>query len=253
VENEMSNKSDRPGFAELSDGSLIFAFAHDLRAHLRTVITHIRMVQSSGGILADRDKGFLSEAATAATDIDGLLTAMVTYCSVSYRDNSMELSLLLRGLTIELREALAEAEASLEIVSQPEALVPADIKTVFKELVLNGCRFRRTGVPPRIQIAISLSAGTLTAVVSDNGIGVEETYNEKIFEPFRGLHPHGDYPGHRLGLALCRRIVSIYGGVIGASRSTAGGLAITFTIPLMAATGNQATAEAAGTTLCGKA
>ncbi len=175
---------------------------------------------------------------------------MVTYCSVSYRENSMELSLLLRGLMIELREALAKAEASVEIVSQPDAPVPAAIKTVFKELVLNACRFRRSELPPRIQIAISLSDATLRAVVSDNGIGVEEVYNEKIFEPFRRLHPQGDYLGHGLGLALCRRIVSLYGGVIGASRSTAGGYAITFTIPLMAATGNQqATAESAGTTL----
>jgi signal transduction histidine kinase len=234
----MNMESDRPK-SGLNDGRLIFAFAHDLRTHLRTVLTRVRLVQSAGLSIPDREKSFLTEAASAARDIDGLVAAMVAYCSVTPESNPMELPLLLRGLTIELREVLAKAGAEVEITSQPEALVPADTKTVFRELILNACRFRRSESPARIQIAISISGGTdtepgeLEAAISDNGIGVEENFLEKIFEPFRRLHAQGEYPGYGLGLALCRRIVEIHGGSISASPSLAGGLAVTLKIPLI--------------------
>jgi signal transduction histidine kinase len=240
----MTIEADCPKSSGLDDGRLIFAFAHDLRAHLRTVLTRVRLVQSAGLSIPDRENGFLTEAATAAKDIDGLVTAMVAYCSVTSKSDPtesdpMELSLLLRGLMIEVREALAKAEARAEITSQPEALVPANIKTVFRELILNACRFRRSELPARIEIALSVSGatdtepGVLEAVISDNGIGVEEEFLEKIFEPFRRLHAQGEYPGYGLGLALCRRIIAINGGSIRASHSPAGGLSITFRIPLI--------------------
>lgn len=224
----------------LNEGRLMMAFAHDLRSHLRTVITRVRMTQSSTEHLREREQTFLADAAGAASEIESLLTAMVTYCSVAAGGNMLDLNVLLRGLTIELKDTLAQQEATLEIAGHADATVPAALKTVFKELILNACRFRRNDAPPHITIVITISGEpyghnrTLRAVVSDNGIGVEQPYLEKIFEPFQRLHSRGEYPGHGMGLALCRRIVSMNGGSIRAAASAQGGLAVTLTMPLPA-------------------
>ena len=65
------------------DGKLMFTFAHDLRSHLRTVVTRIQLVQAgSGAKLSEEDNLLLQEAVAAAGQISDLLTAMVSYCTL---------------------------------------------------------------------------------------------------------------------------------------------------------------------------
>ena len=66
--------------SKIEGASLMFAFTHDIRTHLRAVLTRIQLVQNSGGDLLPRqDQLMLDEAAVAARKIDGLLTAMTAY------------------------------------------------------------------------------------------------------------------------------------------------------------------------------
>jgi signal transduction histidine kinase len=67
--------------------------------------------------------------------------------------------------------------------------------------------------------------------VSDNGIGFDEAYAARVFEPFQRLHGY-DYPGSGIGLAICARIVKQYGGRIWAQSQTGKGSTFSFTIPM---------------------
>lgn len=217
----------------------MFGFAHDLRSYLRTVLTRIQLVQAGGAAqLPESDQSFLKEAATAAADINGLLTSMVTYCDVSNRSETMGLRTIIRGILLEKQDELNSIEAELEIANDLDATVPRALQTVLKELFTNAVRFRL----PKEQLRIALSTqlegvsedagGVLEITFSDNGSGVAAADLERIFAPFQRLRPRTDYPGYGMGLAICRRIMTAYGGTIVAEAPSEGGLTLRLKLPL---------------------
>jgi signal transduction histidine kinase len=141
--------------------------------------------------------------------------------------------LLLQGLPIEQKRALTEAGAELQIRNDLDMTVPAGLKPMLNELLSNACRFRAEARPLRIVI----STGTpvpdeIEVIVSDNGMGVEPEFLEKIFVPFQRLHSRDRFPGFGLGLATCRRIVTSWGGAIAAEPGLESGQGLTIRLSL---------------------
>jgi signal transduction histidine kinase len=68
--------------------------------------------------------------------------------------------------------------------------------------------------------------------VADNGIGFEEKYLDRIFNPFERLHERGMYEGTGMGLAICRKIVERHGGVITARSTLGQGTTFLVTLPV---------------------
>jgi signal transduction histidine kinase len=218
----------------LADSELIFKFAHDIRSYLRTVLTRIELVQhSSAAALPETDQLLLQEAAGAARDIGGLLTAMSRYLDDQVDEAPMSLGLLFRGTVIELQNVLSQTSAALEMDREKvdELTVPSGLKTVFKELLTNSCKFCAPDRSLRIVVAVRDEPDALRLSVTDNGIGVESEFLTKIFAPFYRLHSRDDYPGHGLGLATCHKVVTALGGTIEAERAPDAGLTVQISLP----------------------
>lgn len=218
----------------LDDGRLIFAFAHDLRSHLRTVLTRIQLVQrGSGATLSDGDQSMLRQAVNAVGDISGLLDSMVAYCDAKADGNVIKLGLLLQGVLLERKAALLAAEGEVRVTSDVNVDVPTVLQTVLKELLTNSCKFRNEH--RRLHIAITTrrtSDDVLEIAVTDNGLGVDPIDLGKIFLPFQRLHSRDEFDGDGLGLATCRRIAEACGGTIAAESGPDGGLTVRVTVPI---------------------
>jgi signal transduction histidine kinase len=98
---------------------------------------------------------------------------------------------------------------------------------LFQNLLANACKFHKPDRPPTVTLtAERLESVPITTdppaglpagwrlVVSDDGIGFEQQYADKIFEVFQRLHGRGTYEGTGIGLAICRKIVERHGGII---------------------------------------
>jgi signal transduction histidine kinase len=217
----------------MDDGRLMFAFTHDLRTHLRTILTRIQLVQrSSGAALTDEERSMLGEAEKAVGDIGGLLDSMLAFSTVQSSDSVTKLGLVLQGALLERKTLLQQCGGQVEVSNDLDVTVPSALQGVLKELLTNACKFRDKSQPLRIQIRTQVTAGeNLEIVVTDNGVSANPADLEKIFLPFHRLHPRDEFEGHGLGLATCRRIAAAWDGSIVAEITAQGGFAVRVTVP----------------------
>jgi signal transduction histidine kinase len=102
---------------------------------------------------------------------------------------------------------------------------------VFENLLVNAIKFVRGTKNPRIEIGYEDKGGFHQFFIKDNGIGIDPTYHQKIFESFRRLKEIKDQQGTGLGLAIVDRIVENHGGKVWVESQKAKGATFYFTIP----------------------
>ena len=76
-----------------------------------------------------------------------------------------------------------------------------------------------------------LSKAYLAITISDNGIGFDNKFSEKIFQLFRRLHPNDTYTGKGIGLAICQRVMANHNGFIAAEGLPDQGASFTLFFP----------------------
>jgi signal transduction histidine kinase len=120
---------------------------------------------------------------------------------------------------------------------------PLQMRQLFQNLLANALKFHAVGAAPEVHVKAIARAGSRrvngrpdhTPVweisVSDNGIGFEEQYAERIFAPFQRLNGRQAFEGTGMGLAICRRIVALRGGTITATSQPGAGATFVVTLP----------------------
>jgi signal transduction histidine kinase len=119
-------------------------------------------------------------------------------------------------------------------------IIPFQFRQLMQNLLSNALKFSKSGVAPHIVIRSEILKGSalkeqrllagkfdLTSlsgekeychlIVSDNGIGFDPQFSERIFQLFQRLHGKDEYPGTGIGLAIVKKIVENHGGIITAS------------------------------------
>jgi signal transduction histidine kinase len=94
------------------------------------------------------------------------------------------------------------------------------MKQLFQNLLSNAIKFRKPDGVPRISVTTDTAedsystsgADLVTIRFTDNGIGFDEVYLDRIFLPFQRLHGKSAYSGTGIGLAICRRVAERHGG-----------------------------------------
>jgi light-regulated signal transduction histidine kinase (bacteriophytochrome) len=107
---------------------------------------------------------------------------------------------------------------------------PVQMSRLFQNLLVNSIKYRSTEIP-RIHVAAEGSGTDWLFSVSDNGIGIEPQYAEKVFGIFKCLDPRDERSGSGMGLAICRKIVSRHHGRIWVESALGKGATFYFTLP----------------------
>jgi light-regulated signal transduction histidine kinase (bacteriophytochrome) len=143
---------------------------------------------------------------------------------------------------INLSKAIAESMQNLAVhIKETKAKViynslptisgdKTQIIQLFQNLINNAIKFCKTE-SPEIHIEAKEEHDHWLISVHDNGIGFEQQYANRIFEPFKRLHTQAQYPGNGMGLTICKRIVERHNGKIWVESETGKGTTFFFTLP----------------------
>lgn len=225
MEEELQRKSDELASsnaellrsnAELTDFAHIAS--HDLQEPLRKVMAFgDRLHLKYNDVLGEKGEDYLRRMQNAAQRMQGLIDDLLQYARVTTKGRPFEevdLNLVLQDVQETLERSLEEAQATVEVAELP--MVMADgrqMHSLFQNLLSNAIKYRKPQLPPLIKVSGKEEGDGFVAVrVSDNGIGFDEKYLDRIFRPFQRLHGRGEYHGSGIGLAICNKIVQRHGG-----------------------------------------
>jgi signal transduction histidine kinase len=215
--------------------------SHNLLDPLRKIRVFGEMMAAKWGESKEAPR-YLARMQNAALRMQGLLEALQLYCRIDLGPISfseVDLGVLVKEILSSHKERIMETAAEVEIGALP--IVKGDtqqITILFQNLIGNGLKFHSEHKSPRIRIHVSPESECLpgepdafTIKVTDNGIGFEERYVERIFSPFHILHARDEYDGIGMGLAICRKIVERHGCRIFAKSTVGRGSTFTVTFP----------------------
>ena len=209
--------------------------AHDLRAPIRVVDGFTRIVKEDYGHLLDRVcNDHLDRVLGAAARMNLMIDAMLTLARLSSQPlarQPVNLSQLAGFVIDDLKRAAPEREVDVEIEAGLAAQGdPTLLRLVLENLLGNAWKY--TVRCPRAQISVRRfeHAGATAFEVRDNGAGFDMRSAERLFGLFQRLHSANDFPGHGVGLASVKRIVSRHGGDIWAEAEPGKGAAFRFTL-----------------------
>ena len=216
-----------------------YVASHDLQEPLRKVASFTQMLQRRyGGELDERADRYIEFAVDGARRMQELINDLLEFSRVGRMTRPHELHPragarrrrdgAARGARSRTRAPRSSCTASCPRSSGDRGL----LTVVFQNLIGNGIKFRGEA-PPRIDDrrgARRPAPGAST--VTDNGIGVDDEYAERIFVIFQRLHTRDAYEGTGIGLAMCRKIIEYHGGRIALAPAEPGrGARFVFTLP----------------------
>ncbi|WP_159469808.1 PAS domain S-box protein [Dyadobacter sp. 3J3] len=224
--------------------------SHDLQEPLRKI-------QSFGNLLSSRHGGEIGEGVhliermqTAANRMSVLIQDLLTFSRISSKQDNTEtvvLSKVVDAVLSDLELTILETGAQITVNQLP--VIKGDgsqLGQLFQNLISNALKFKYPNIAPLIKIsADSIHFYQLPAhvkpaksvsnyyriEVSDNGIGFDQKYADRIFQVFQRLHGRSEFAGTGIGLAICEKVVSNHGGAIWATSQPGNGAVFTIYLP----------------------
>ncbi len=212
-----------------------YVASHDLREPLGIVANYVQLLARRYKDKLDQDaRDFMGYAVDAVAQMRALIDALLAYSRVGRSDKSLEptdCNQALKRALSNLKAQIEESEAMITVGPLP--MVKGDalrLTQMFQNLVSNAIKFR-SEKKPAVHILARRRGSEWFFSLSDNGIGIDPQYADRIFVIFQRLHEREEYPGTGIGLAMCKRIIELHGGRIWMEPRTEGGTTFHFTLP----------------------
>ncbi|GAA2974335.1 sensor histidine kinase [Actinokineospora diospyrosa] len=212
-----------------------YVASHDLQEPLRKVASFCQLLERRyAEQLDDKARQYIEFAVDGARRMQVLINDLLSFSRVGRHTGKHAdhpANALAEQATRNLAEAITAAEATVTITPLPTIHGEAPLLTsVFQNLIGNGLKFRRE-TPPTITITATRDGDHWLFSVTDNGIGIEPQYADRVFVIFQRLHAKDTYPGTGIGLAMCRKIIEFHGGSIWIDPTHTPGTRVQFTLP----------------------
>ena len=212
--------------------SFTFVASHDLQEPVRKIRTFLNLIaEKETGNLSEKSKDYMNRTIRAATQMQQLIHDLLLYSRTttsSEHFKKTDLNNILHDVTTELKEMIEEKNAFVVTEKLPELeVIPFQLHQLFVNMISNSLKFSGADRKPHIHIkadmvdkdSLELNNGNIyekyyRITISDNGIGFDPRYDDKIFDLFQRLHSKNKYSGTGIGLAICKKIIENHDGFI---------------------------------------
>lgn len=212
--------------------SFAYISSHDLQEPLRKIQTFASIIiDNEFEVLSENGKHNFKRMQDAANRMQTLIKDLLTYSKTNNTERNIEitdLNKIIDEVKEDLSEELKEKHATIEATELCDVeIIPFQFRQLMHNLIGNALKFSVPNTPPYIKIKSEIANGInfnseklkpenkyCHITVSDNGIGFEQHYSEKIFEIFQRLHGKHQYEGTGIGLSIVKKIVENHGGFI---------------------------------------
>lgn len=249
IENSLTNMVEELKRSNRELEEFAYAASHDMQEPLRKITTFSdRLSEKYGNQLEGEGAMYLNRMVASAENMRLLINGLLEFSKIAKMPapyESVNLNITLQQVITELELKIEETGTQITCDTLPTIIaVPSQMKQLFLNLIGNAIKFHKpdevpiiritSGILPEvemIQSGLSSRNSYHKIVVSDNGIGFEAEYAERIFQVFQRLHGKSEYPGSGIGLAICKKITEYHGGVIHAESRGSDGATFVLILP----------------------
>jgi PAS domain S-box-containing protein len=220
-----------------------FVASHDLQEPLRKVKVFGDRIRNKLGESVDEEvRDYLDRMQNAAGRMQEMIRALLELSRVSTHGKAfreVNLYQVVQEVIGDLEERIRKENG--QVVVGPLPVIEADptqMQRLLQNLIGNALKYHKDDIPPVVRITAKIHpvknqpGAVLTLTVEDNGIGFDEQYAERIFQPFQRLHGRGEYEGTGMGLAICQKIVDRHYGKISVHSKPGEGSIFMVSLPL---------------------
>ncbi len=272
IEQELQIKSS--ALESKNDELEKFAYvaSHDLQEPLRKIRTFVsRMQQPAADYSPEKAAQYMEKIVSASARMQRLIDDVLSFSRISSADSLFlftrtDLNVVVAGVLADM-EVLIESNKAIIHLSELPVIEANDTQMgqLFQNIIANSIKFKKDAEDPEISITYDLVTGCdihapdrikahykftrwnenkfwdrekfVCIRISDNGIGFDPQFSDRIFEAFQRLS--GIYEGTGIGLAVCKKIIENHNGMITVSSKPEEGTTFIITLPVSQANFDQ--------------
>lgn len=217
-----------------------YVASHDLQEPLRVIAGFVQLLeQRCAPTLDDESREYMAFIVDATNRMKTLINDLLTYSRLTTKAKPLEMVDLNETLSVaqkNLQSLISERGAEI-VCERPLPVVRGErvqMGQLLQNLLANAINYQRPGTIPQVRLEARLQGREWLLRVTDNGIGIETRFFERIFKIFQRLHNKEEYPGTGIGLAICKKIVERHGGRIWVESEPGAGSTFCFTLLALA-------------------
>lgn len=209
--------------------------SHDLQEPLRKIQVLSKLIlDKEESTLSKTSINYFNRIIHSAHRMQNLINDLLDYSRTNNPTTikiPFDLNKILQECLLNLKEEISNKNAVVNSEHLPVLnVIPSQIQQLLVNLLDNALKYSKEGIPPVINISAKIVPGEFITgfgikkianyyciTVSDNGIGFDQQYSQKIFEIFQRLHGKNEYSGTGIGLTICKKVIQNHNGYITAS------------------------------------
>jgi two-component system sensor kinase len=213
-----------------------YSVSHDLRAPLRAIVGYARMFKEDYGHSLDAESlRLLTVISDNARLMGKLIEDILAFARLGRQEikkTDIDMTALTQSVFAELKGWERERRVSLTLKDLPPAFGDRTlIRQVLVNLLTNALKFTEPKADASIAVEGRSEGNENVYAVTDNGVGFDMKYRDKLFNVFQRLHLSSEFEGTGVGLAIVQKIIQRHGGRVWAEGQVHEGATFYFSLP----------------------